>query len=98
MKRVVGARLRWCVRCPEGTEFPRGTRFATPARFEHQGEDWTQDAWSVVIESTKPVEPDSTQSVSIRFLMDNAPHDWLVSGKKFELYEGRLLLAEGVVE
>jgi hypothetical protein len=56
------------------------------------------DAWSVVVTASQPVGSDSSQSVAIRFLMDDAPHNWLVPGRRFELYEGRLLLAEGLVE
>jgi hypothetical protein len=94
----VAARLKWHVRRPAGIGYPRGERFATPARFEHQGDDWSNDAWSVVVSSAEPVAADSTQSVRVRFLMEDAPHDWLISGRRFELYEGRLLLAEGVIE
>lgn len=98
MTREVAAQLKWHIRRPSGTEYPRGKRFATPARFEHQGDDWSDNAWSVVVSAADPVADDSTQSVRVRFLMEEAPHDWLVSGRKFELYEGRLLLAEGVIE
>ncbi len=49
--------------------------------------------------ASRPVATDSTQDVRVRFLMEEAPHEWLlVSGRRFELYEGRLLLAEGVID
>ena len=94
----VHARLTWHINRPEGVPYPRGERFATPARFERQGDDWTANAWSLVVRAAGPVLPDATQSVRVRFLMDDAPQEWLSSGNRFELYEGRLLLAEGVVE
>lgn len=94
----VRARLTWRIKRSEGVPYPRGEQFATPARFERQGDDWTTDAWSLVVRAVGPVLPDATQPVSVRFLMDDAPQDWLASGSRFELYEGRLLLAEGVVE
>jgi hypothetical protein len=94
----VEARLKWHIRRHAAIEYPRGERFATPARFDHQGDDWSDNAWSVVVSASDPVATDSTQKVRVRFLMDEAPHDWLVAGRRFELYEGRLLLAEGVIE
>lgn len=90
--------LTWRINRPEGAPYPRGERFATPARFEQQGDDWAAEAWSLVVEAVGPVLTDSTQPVRVRFLIDDAPQEWLSSGSKFELYEGRLLLAEGVVE
>lgn len=94
----VRARLTWRIRRMEGVPYPRGERFATPARFERQGDDWTANAWSLVVQASEPVLPDATQPVRVRFLMDDAPQEWLSSGSRFELYEGRLLLAEGLVE
>lgn len=93
----VRARLKWCIPLA-GIGYPRGKQFATPARFDHQRDDWTNDAWSVVVSAADPVTTRSMQDVRIRFLMNEAPDHWLVPGKRFELYEGRLLLAEGVVE
>lgn len=95
--REVAAHLTWCVAHGKTVEYPRGKSFATPARFEHQGKAWTNDAWSLVVSASEPVAPDSTQRVLVRFLMDDAPENWLVPGKKFQLYEGQLLLAEGVI-
>jgi hypothetical protein len=98
MTTEVSARLQWCINFPFGTSFPRGERFATPARFDHQGDDWTDDAWSLVVSAKMPVQDGFEQAVKVRFLMDEAPQSWLVPGKKFELYEGELLLAKGVIE
>ncbi len=58
-----------------------------PAKFDHQGDDWTDHAWSLVVESDS--KPD------VRGLMPNAPADWPVQGKKFTLQEGSKRLAEG---
>ncbi len=85
------ARLTWCINRPEGVPYPRGERFVTPARFERQGDDWTANAWSLVVQAAGPVLPDATQPVRVRFLMDEAPQEWLSSGSKFELYEGEAL-------
>jgi hypothetical protein len=94
----VQARLTWRIHRPAGVPYPRGEHFATPVRFDRQGDDWTANAWSLVVQAAGPVLADATQPVRVRFLMDDAPQEWLTSGSRFELYEGRLLLAEGVVE
>jgi hypothetical protein len=57
--------------------------FATPATFENRDE--SQSIWSLVIEPSGPVNADGTQSARVQFLMDNAPHDWLESGQRFNL-------------
>lgn len=93
----MNARLTWCISCPTGGAYPRGKVFATPARFEQQGDDWMANAWSLIVKAQGVVQPDGTQLVRVRFLMDDAPQEWLTPGRGFELYEGRLLLAEGVV-
>ena len=98
MKREVKVRLTWRGIRPARLGYPRGKEFAMPARFEHQGDDWTKNAWSVVVLASTPVAPDSTQDVRVRFLMDNAPHEWLLSGRRFELHEGPLVVAEGTIE
>jgi hypothetical protein len=90
-------RLRWLVTATSG-ELPRGRRFSTPARFEHQGDDWIRDAWSLVIETQGLPDAQGQQFATANFLVPNAPHDWLTPGKRFTLFEGKLALAEGVVE
>ena len=57
-----------------------------------------KDAWSVVVSASSSVTADATQDVRVRFLMDNGPDAWLTTGRQFSLFEGRLLLAEGVIE
>lgn len=76
---------------------PRGQRFVLPARFEHQGDDWMEDAWSLVVEVDGVPESDGKQYGIARFLMPTAPHDWLSEGKQFTIFEGKLALAHGSV-
>ena len=97
MNRTVKILLRWLVSAPPG-QSPRGRRFSRPARFENQGDDWTQNAWSLVINSEGVPDAKGEQSATAKFLVADAPHDWLSAGKRFTLYEGKLALAEGVVE
>src|SRR4051794_13006479 len=96
MSRKVKIKLRWLVNAPGG-QSPRGQQFARPARFQNQGEDWTSNAWSLVINTEGVPNAQSEQSATAKFLVADAPHDWLSVGKRFTLYEN-VPLAEGVVE
>ena len=96
MYRTVRVRLRWLITLPTGV-LPRGTSFARPARFENQDADWKQNAWSLVIKADGVPDTTGQQSATARFLVDEAPHEWLSVGKRFTLYEDKAL-AEGVVE
>lgn len=98
MQRDINARLMWKIPVPAGCDYPRGTTFSSPARFDHQGDAWSNDAWSVVVTASSAVTAAGTQDVRVRFLMENGPDAWLTPGRQFSLFEGRLLLAEGVIE
>lgn len=94
----VRARLKWKVPIPATSASPRGARFVVPARFEHQGDDWSTNAWSLVVETKSPPDASGVQAVEVHFLMEGAPSEWLAPGEQFSLYEGNLWLADGVVE
>lgn len=100
MNDEVKAQLVWKVASPDvgGATSPRGKQFVVPARFDHQGEDWTSDAWSLVVQSDEAISADGSQTVLVHFLMPEGPRQWLSPGRRFSLFEGRLLLAEGVIE
>jgi len=90
------ARLSWLKFAPDGSA-PRPKRFTVPAKFDHQGDDWRNDSWSLVVEHIRELNAREVQEVQVYFLMNDAPADWLTSGKRFILYDGREPLAEGVV-
>ena len=69
-----------------------------PARFGHQGEDWRNNAWSLVVENNGLPNADGQVAGTARFLMPNGPHHWLKRGARFTLFEGEDILADGVVE
>jgi len=96
MNRTVKILLRWLVTVPIG-QLPRGLSFSRPAHFENQGDDWTQNAWSLVITVEGFPDANGQQMATCRFLVAEAPHDWLSVGKRFILYEN-IPLAEGLVE
>ena len=96
MNRTVRVLLRWLVSEP-ASQSPRGPRFSTPARFDHQGENWTRDAWSLIITTAGTPDAKGQQFATARFLVPDAPHEWLSVGKRFTLFEGKPI-AEGLVE
>jgi hypothetical protein len=97
MTQRIKARLNWMVpTAPDGSA-PRGRRFSVPAKFDHQGDDWASNAWSLVIESDVKPDARGRQEVQVHFLMPDAPVDWLAHGRKFTLQEGRTPLAEGEI-
>ena len=96
MNRTVKVVLHWLVDAPNGGS-PRSQQFSRPARFDHQGEDWTTNAWSLVITTEGSPDAVGRQLATARFLGPEAPHGWLSVGRRFTLFEG-VALAEGVVE
>lgn len=89
-------RLHWKVNTPKGVS-PRGNRFCAPARFADQGDDWINNAWSLMVTFEEPPDSQGDQLGKAHFLVADAPHDWLSIGKRFTLFEGRLAIADGVV-
>lgn len=82
----------------ESDEFSRRHRFSLPARFDHQGKNWKEDAWSLVVEIDGKPNVSGHQYGVARFLVPNAPQAWLSKGRRFTLFEGSFALAEGRVE
>ncbi len=71
---------------------PSGTRYSPLIVLE--GMDKTE-AWSSDFICTETV--DGEMVVEIAFLVEKAPEHLLVAGAKFQLYEGRTLVATGVI-
>jgi hypothetical protein len=65
---------------------PFGQHFSRTVRFDHQGDDWTNDvgAW-LWTSRTSNSQGDQDGTV---VLTPTAPHEWLSVGKKFTLFEG----------
>jgi hypothetical protein len=58
--------LHW-FEAPSDRPFPRAQRFSRPARFEHQGEDWKQNAWSLSVITEGDVDAQGRQSAAVKF-------------------------------
>lgn len=92
MTQPAAIRLRWL----PGVQ-PQGPRIVRPARFDTQGEDWTDRAWSLVIELEGAPDDLGRQFGTARFLVQEAPASWLAQGHRFTLYDGGTALAEAEV-
>ena len=77
------------------TALPQGHQYITIAKFEDDKDTWEQEAWSIVIEFSKPPAKQGNPSRgTARFLVENAPIERLGIGKRFEMYEGKEKVAE----
>ncbi|TAN35302.1 MAG: hypothetical protein EPN23_11335 [Verrucomicrobia bacterium] len=97
MKKIVQAHLKWRNLEDGGRQSPPpGPRYSTVARFEHQKESWSKEAWSVVVEFIEPPDRELCHRVSVKFLADG-PEELLEPGSVFELMEGRQSVAKGTI-
>lgn len=93
------ARIRW-LRADEGGRgsLPLGPLYSTVARFEDQtDEQWMTEAWSLVLEFQGNPDESGHQMVTVRFLSENGPSQWLSPSKTFALFEGTKKVAQGIV-
>lgn len=101
MKQIVRARIRWIPSEAGGRDAPpTGPRYSTVARFEDDASHWPNVAWSIVAEFDKP--PTESQEIIARIWLlahdkPDAPQYLLRPGSRFELFEGRKLVATGEV-
>lgn len=88
-------RVYWTPRESGGRDEPfAGVWYSTSAKFPEQT-DWQVDGWSVVLEfDTPPSEQENPSMGKARFLVEDAPADWLFPGQAFEMYEGRRMTAQ----
>lgn len=71
-------------------------RVRLDVRFESQ-KDWPAVGWTFVIEPTRSFENGRLQIAKVDFLVDAAPHDLLIAGARFELLDGRRVIANGMI-
>jgi hypothetical protein len=87
-KMKVSARVFWISPEQGGRSgLPMGLQYSTISKWPNQPDGGS--AWSVVLEFDRsPAEQGSPSLAKARFLVEEAPQNWLQSGRKFELYEG----------
>jgi hypothetical protein len=93
------AEIHW-LQAAEGGRLnpPSGPQYSTVARFEDQtDEEWARESWSVVLDFQGSPNESGHQIVTVRFLSENSPSQWLSPSKSFALFEGTKKVAEGTV-
>ena len=98
MSRVVRARIVWVPAASGGRQaLPPGPIYSTVSRFVEQGARWTEESWSLVVQFSEGRPTAAETFASVQFLSPQAPHEWLHPGSRFELLEGRRVVAYGEV-
>jgi hypothetical protein len=92
------ARIQW-LRSGEGgrKQPPSGPTYTTVARFEQQGDQWINDAWSLVLDFMGVPDEHFCHLAKVRFLAEGGPSAWLQEGSRFELMEGPKVVARGLI-
>ena len=92
------AQIQWLSSREGGRQqLPPGPRYTTVARFEEQGDKWTEDAWSLVVEYVTPPDEHLSHIAKVHFLASGGPSAWMHAGAKFELMEGPKIVARGQI-
>jgi len=98
MNKKVRARVTWLKPEEGGRKTPpRGSTYSTAARFDAIKHRWPAEAWSIVVELPED-SGQLTMDVDVRLLAEEgAPAGLLDPGSAFDLFEGRTLVARGIV-
>jgi hypothetical protein len=92
------ARITWLTPEEGGRQLPpAGPRYIAPARFEGQAAGAEGAKWSLVVDLISRPFGSADWIAEGRFLVDEAPHEFLLLGDRFELYEGKKCVAHGVI-
>lgn len=92
------ARIQWLNSAEGGRQQPpSGPTYTTVARFERQGDQWTNDAWSLVLDFMGSPDDRLCHQAKVRFLAESGPSGWLEKGSRFELMEGPRVVARGLI-
>jgi hypothetical protein len=75
---------------------PAGPAYMTVARFEGDP-TWPTDAWTLNVKFIETYQGGQYTFADVAFLVDEAPHHVIDTDARFELYEGRKMVATGVV-
>src|SRR5437763_14866771 len=98
MSREARAIIRWVPPSRGGRQAPPSPSvgYTCPPRFESDPNQ-ARGAWSLRIVAAVELRGAEVIDARVRFVMDQAPHDLLTEGERFELMEGRLVVAKCVV-
>ncbi len=98
MNHEARAIIRWVPAARGGRQQPppSAVGYTAPARFESDPQE-QRGVWSLRIIQCKPLRGAEVIDANIEFVMPGAPHDLLKEGERFEIVEGRKVVAKGVV-
>jgi hypothetical protein len=98
MSREVRAIIRWVPALRGGRKAPPSPAvgYTTVVRLESDL-NWPAEAWSLRITAAAELNGPEVLDARVHFLADAAPHELLKEGERFELLEGRKIVAKGVV-
>ncbi len=98
MTECVKAKIYWIPEEEGGRKnIPNNYNYSTVANFEDIKDNFTKEAWSVVIDLQNAQKESQWVVADFKFLVESAPHALLYSGSKFKLYEGARIVAIGEV-
>lgn len=98
MSHEVRAMIRWVPASRGGRQAPpeSAVGYTCPPRFEDDP-GYERGAWSLRIVSAVELRGREVIDARVRFVVDEAPHELLKEGARFELMEGRKVVGKGVV-
>ena len=76
---------------------PSGPQYIAPARFIVAADRSSYGNWGLVVDLVSRPAASNDWIAKVRFLVGEAPHEWLADGTRFELYEGTKRVAQGNV-
>jgi hypothetical protein len=92
------ARITWRTREQGGHHVPpSGPQYIAPARFVGAADQTSCGAWSLVVNLVSRPAASTDWIAEVRFLVGEAPQEWLAEGARFELYEGKKCVGQGTV-
>ena len=97
MAKTVKALISWVPAVKGGRQQPpQGPSYTTVVRFD-EDKTWPALAWSLVVDFNRSYAGGQYTYAKIKFLVDEAPQELLHGGSRFQLYEGRRMVATGLV-
>lgn len=87
--------VTWLATGPSGAlHLPDSLQVIGIGRFADDGPEWPDGSWRVVCRfDTPPSEHGSPIQARVHFLMDQAPHERIAPGVRFDVCEGRQVVA-----
>lgn len=95
MNKAAKALISWIPAGKGGRQRPPvGPAYSTVARFD---EDASWQEWSLVVDFIHSFANGQYLEAAVRFLSDEAPRQLLHGGSRFQLFEGRHMVATGLI-